>query len=215
MPRKGAHLDVGNPLRSVTPGVEADVLAVLDRTYAPLSGLRVAALAGRGETQVRTVLRRLEAHGVVEGERHGNSVVYVLNRDHLLAPAVHLMATAFDRLEHAIRTAVDSWEQPAEGVALFGSAARRDGDALSDIDLLVVRTDVVEADNDTWANQRHNLAELVDRLTGNRAQIVELSRSQLREAAASGQPLIGSLRDDAVIVTDPGAVLAGVLRRRP
>lgn len=95
-------MDVGNPLRTMIPSVDGDLLAVLDRTSAPLSGLRVAALAQRGETRVRAVLNRLEEHGLVIAERHGNTVSYVLNRDHLLAPAVHLLAGAMQRLEDRI-----------------------------------------------------------------------------------------------------------------
>lgn len=207
-------MDVSNPLRTVTPGVDADVLAVLDRTFAPLSGLRVAELAGRGETQVRTVLRRLEQHGLVNSARYGNSVMYLLNRDHLLADAVHLLASTGDRLESCVAATVGRWATPSDGVAIFGSVARRDGDANSDVDLLIVRPDAVEADEPAWSQQRHDLVGWVGRWTGNRAQVIEVSRSELLDAASTDAPLVGSLRDDAVVVSDPGGTLAGVLGRQ-
>lgn len=80
---------------------------------------------------------------------------------------------------------------------MFGSAARRDASASSDVDLLVVRMATV-ADNDpTWSEQVGSLARQVERSTGNRAHIVELSSSELRNAALQDEPLIESLRVEA------------------
>jgi len=193
-------MDLSNPLRAVAPGVESDVLAVLLRSHAPLTGARVAALAERSETQVRVVLRRLEQHGLVEAERHGQSYSYLLNREHVLVPGLEQMHRAIPTVEDLVRSAVQQWTLAPASLVLFGSAARRDGDADSDIDLLLVRDDTTDTDNDTWAGQRHALARELERWTGNTVQIVDLSESELAKAVRRNEPLIGGLRAHGVVL---------------
>jgi hypothetical protein len=204
-------MELSNPLRSVVPTVDADVLSVLARSHAPLTGLRVQQLAGRSYGQVRAVLHRLVVHGLVLHERHGSTTSYVLNRDHLLAGPVEEMAGATAALEVEIRDMVDGWPLPPSAMLVFGSFARRDGDESSDLDLLLVRPPDVEADEPRWIVQREALVQTVERRSGNRAQIVELSTSELDEAVRRDEPLVAALRRDAVVLT--GAVPA--LARRP
>jgi predicted nucleotidyltransferase len=92
-------------------------------------------------------------------------------------------------------------------MVLFGSAARRDGGDDSDIDLLLVRPDDVDADDQTWAEQRHDLAQSVERWTGNRAQIVDLSTSELAQARRRKEPPVGELQVDGIVLAgqDPRA----------
>jgi predicted nucleotidyltransferase len=83
---------------------------------------------------------------------------------------------------------------------MFGSAARRDGDADSDIDLLLVRSDDIDANAETWVTQRHELAQAVERLTGNAVQVVELSTAELAKAVRRKEPLISQLRADGIVL---------------
>ncbi|MBK5222734.1 MAG: nucleotidyltransferase domain-containing protein [Acidimicrobiia bacterium] len=85
-------------------------------------------------------------------------------------------------------------------MVLFGSAARRDGDADSDIDLLLVRDGSVHPDDETWAEQRHGLARDVERWTGNTVQIIDLSESELATAVRRNEPLISALRADGIVL---------------
>lgn len=201
-------MDLSNPLRSVAPTVEADVLAVLAHTHAPLTGLRIQELAGRSYARVRLVLRRLVEHGLVLVERHGNTNSYVLNRDHILAGPVEAMVDASSTLESEIRSVVDHNHLRPAAVVLFGSFARRSGDADSDIDILLVRPDDIDGDAPSWVAQRGLLADTVERRSGNRAQIVELSTTELDEAVAHNEPLIDSLRADGVVVAGAAPALA-------
>lgn len=197
-------MDLSNPMRAVAPGVESDVLAVLLRSHAPLTGARVAAMAERSETQVRVVLRRLEEHGLVEAERHGQSYSYLLNREHVLVPGLEQLHQAMPTVEDRVRSAVQEWTLAPATLVLFGSAARRDGDAHSDIDLLLVRDDTTNTDDETWAEQRHALARDVERWTGNTVQIVDLSESELAKAVRRNEPLISGLRGDGILLAGRG-----------
>lgn len=196
-------MDVSRPLRSVSPGVDSDVLTVLVRTHAPLTGNRVAQLAGRSYAQVRHVLRRLVAHGLVNAERYGNAVVYNLNRDHVAAGLVAGLAELHAEVEQRVRTLVEGWTMRPRALVVFGSFARRDGDENSDIDLLLVRPRGLEEDEPTWAAQRYELAQAVEGWTGNRAQIVDVAPGDLLAAADADEPLVASLVDDGQVLYGP------------
>jgi predicted nucleotidyltransferase len=193
-------MDLSNPLRAVAPGVEGDVVVVLLRSHVPLTGARVAALAERGETQVRAVLRRLEQHGVVDVERHGQSYTYLTNRDHVLVPGLEALQQAMPTVEDRVRALVAEWTLAPASVVMFGSAARRDGNADSDVDLLLVRSEAVDAEDDTWAKQRHELAQSVERWTGNTVQVIELSTAELAKASRRKEPLISELQAYGVVL---------------
>jgi len=190
-------MDWENPLRSIAATVDADVLKVLAGTHAPVTGNQLARLAGRSYAQVTAVVRRLTEDGVVLVEQHGRTYSYRLNRDHVLASGLLDMLSAPSRIENEIRELVQTWDLPPNTVALFGSAARREAVRESDVDLLVVRPDEVDPDDDAWRVHLGDLVHLVEERSGNRAQLVELSRSELADAVESREPLIGSLRLEA------------------
>lgn len=103
-------------------------------------------------------------------------------------------------IEHMLRAIVQEWTLAPVSLILFGSAARRDGNADSDIDLLLVRDDATNADDDTWAEQRHALARDAERWTGNTVQIVDLSESELAKAVGRNEPLVVGLRADGIVL---------------
>jgi predicted nucleotidyltransferase len=196
-------VDLANPFRSVAPSVEADVLAVLSRTEAALTGAGVQRMAGRSYAQVTGVLRRLVEHGLVDVEQHGRTYSYRLNREHVLAPAVEALVAAGDDVEARLRAALEEWRPQPQAVVLFGSFARRDGDAGSDIDLCLVRPDDVAEDTPAWAAQRYDLARRLERWTGNAAQMVELSVGELDTAVRRNDPLVVSLRREGRTIIGP------------
>jgi predicted nucleotidyltransferase len=103
-------------------------------------------------------------------------------------------------VEDMVRAVAQEWTLAPASLVLFGSAARRDGDADSDIDLLLVRNDATDTDDETWAGQRHTLARDLERWTGNTVQIVDLSESELAKAVRRKEPLISGLRADGIVL---------------
>lgn len=190
-------MEVQNPLRSLAPAVDADVLFALHGTHVPLTGERVAKLAGRSGTQVRQVLRRLSAEGLVLAEPVGRATTYALNREHVLAPVVDAAVRAPGATESRIAERFAAWPVPPIAAAVFGSFARRDGDAGSDLDLFLVRPDDVLDDDEAWAICRHDLAVSAEAWSGNRVQVLELSAAELTAAVEADEPLVESLRHDA------------------
>jgi predicted nucleotidyltransferase len=196
-------MDVTTPLRSIAPTVESDVLSVLTRSRVAMTGRHVQQLAGRSYAQVRDVLRRLAAQGLVDLERHGNTVTYSLNRDHVLAPAIEIASTAAGEIERRLLVALEAWLPSPTAAVTFGSFARRDGGPESDIDLLLVRPDDIPEDDAAWMAQRYDLARQLERWTGNRAQIVELTSAELDGAIDRGDDLISAVRRDGYALIGP------------
>lgn len=193
----GGEMDWENPLRSIAATVDADVLEVLAGTHASVTGNQLAGLAGRSYAQVSAVVRRLTEEGIVLVEQHGRTYSYRLNRDHILASGLLDILSAPSRIENEIRELVRAWDLPPDTVALFGSAARRQAVRQSDVDLLVVRPDDIDLENDVWRGQLGDLVVIIEERCGNRVQLVEVSRSEIADAIETGEPLIESLRREA------------------
>lgn len=112
------------------------------------------------------MLDRLVEEGLVHRAEAGRSFLYTLNREHLLAPAVEVMAEARWKLVESLRELIGGWESPTFHASLFGSAARGDGNSTSDIDLLVVRRTEIDSEDGAWSRQLDELADQVWRWTG-------------------------------------------------
>jgi hypothetical protein len=149
---------------------------------------------------VNHVLRRLVDAGIVDASSAGQATLYTLNREHVLAPAVTILSSAHRTLAGRMADLVAAWPYPPVVLALFGSAARRDGTASSDIDVLLLRPDDVPAEDQEWQVRRHGLAASMDRWSGNTTQIVEMSESEIRAAAKRKDPLVASLLEESRLV---------------
>lgn len=176
------------------------VLHALSRRASPATAaqLRRAAAAGT-EAGVRRSLERLARHGLLTAEEIGDRIVYSLNRDHVLYPAVMALVGAGEEFLRRLRREISSWPVPPVAAALYGSAARGDGDADSDIDILLVRpAGMRQREREQWTSQVHALRGLVQRWTGNRCQVTDRSLASLRRLSRASERIVGEWRNDAV-----------------
>lgn len=203
-------MNLSVPLKSVTSGLDAAVLTVLARTATPLTGRRVAALSGGSHTGVQPILERLTRQGLVLAQPGGNSVLYILNRDHLLAGPLLALTESRTAFLQRLRSHLQSWRIAPVHASLFGSLARGDGDENSDIDVLVVRPRPVDIEDAAWNSQLAETEELVHRWTGNALSWFELTEDGLSDAVARQEPVVDSWRSDAVHLA--GAPLSQLLR---
>ncbi|GAB3700923.1 nucleotidyltransferase domain-containing protein [Corynebacterium nasicanis] len=127
----------------------------------------------------------------------GRSVGYQVNRDHVLAPAVELIAAARQEFYRRLREAVDTWEPRPVALYVFGSAAREKMHTDSDIDLLVVFPDDVPDEH--IENCLTTLSENVERWTGNEPRPLLLRDS---EVVPSGV-MDNIAREGRAVVGDP------------
>lgn len=132
-------MDVSDPTRAITPSLDGPVLAVLAAAGRPLTVGEIAAQAVRGsEIGIRRSVGRLVDQGIIRATVMGRNRVHELNRDHIAAGIAELMADLRLELWRRLRAELSGWDVAPLYAAVFGSAARGDGDACSDIDLLLV-----------------------------------------------------------------------------
>ena len=196
--RGGNPVDVSSPISTIIPSLDGPVLACLAATTAPLGLAQIHRQVGHSsKSGVRQVLLRLKDNGIVSEIPGG----FVLNRLHITARAVEILADLHGELIRRIRSAVNTWKSEVLLVGLFGSAARRDGNSSSDIDILIV-------------SEAQDLKELADQLasqvtawTGNPAQIVAINRKELKRLRQAKEPIVGNWQTELVIISGDVRIL--------
>lgn len=198
-------MDLTEPASVVMSAGTVAVLRVLAGAEAPFTGRQVARLAGVSHNQVARIIDRLAAHGLVTVEPYGSANLVRLNRDHLAARAVIDLVQLRDRLTALAQSAIAAWPQPPLHASIFGSAARGDGGTTSDLDILVIRDDHVEADEPSWTDQLFETANQLRAASGNAVSWFELGPADLRRAIRAAEPIVDDWRHDSVTLYGPPA----------
>jgi len=195
-------VNLGDPTKAVTPTLDGAVLAVLARAGRPLTVGEIARESARGsEIGIRRCLARLVDQGIVRATPMGRNRVHELNREHVAAPVALVLTDLRSELWKRLRGELRRWRVSPYRAAVFGSAARGDGNDTSDIDILLVhplfpgdpevppqatvlrREEVALSTPPNWSRAEALLwNKQVDRLrakvmawTGNPAQVVDVS----------------------------------------
>ena len=148
---------------------------------------------------VRKALGRLVAQGIVDVERVGRTHQYRLNREHLAAPAISMLARQLSVLVQRLGEGLASWSSPPIYGALFGSAARGQMRPDSDLDVFLVRAD--DADLDVWEADADTLTAAAARWTGNDVRALTMTEAEV--AAANGDPVVDAvLREGLILIGD-------------
>ena len=207
-------MDLSAPLRSLIPSLESAILEVLANTESGLSATAITRLSSRGSRAGQwDALTRLVEHGLVRAEPANRGALYTLNRDHVLAPAVLTAATARREVLNRLTAGVQALRPSVVSAAIYGSFARREAHEDSDVDLLLVTSD---EGSDAWDEQVHQLQARFLAWTGNRLEVLALQTRALQRIVIAGEPLVASLRRDALTLTgtDLEALLTSARRRR-
>ncbi len=196
-------MDYVGPVETLLPGVQGKVLGVLARNDAELSMRAVARLAGVSPQQSSVVLGHLVDLGIVERRDVPPVALVRLSPDNLAAQTVAALAnlrqTALDRLAD-LATSI----RPAPAsLIVFGSFARGQAGAASDLDILVVRPAGVSGDDDGWTGSLGAWSDRARRVVGNPVNMIEVSAAELPELLGRPAPSLWS-----EIVTD-GVLLHG------
>jgi predicted nucleotidyltransferase len=204
-------MDYGQPIEVVVPGVQGRVLGVLARTEAELTMRTVARLAGVSVNRAVTVLNGLIELGVVRRRDVGSAGLVSLDRENqvarLLLALQDVRRAVIDRLQGTA-----SMIQPVPAsLVVFGSFARGEAGADSDIDVLAVRAVGVDPDDVQWNDTLGQWSELASRIAGNPVRVVTAGADELprllrrpdsiwRTAASEGTVLAGASPVDVVAV---------------
>ena len=206
-------MDLSSPISSLIPTLDAAVLEVLSGTESALGVSQIHRLTRRGaRSGIHRVLDRLTEHGLVTAEGTNLGYVYRLNRDHVLAESVLSAVGARAEFMNRLKQACEALSPNVISAALFGSTARRESGAQSDVDLLlIIKDDSVRTD--TWERQVRALEDRVVAWTGNQLEFLTLNRDHLKEAIRSGETIVVSWQEDALTLAgEPLPTLIHALR---
>lgn len=204
-------MDLGLPIRTIAPSLDSSVLTVLARTQSPLSLAQITRLADRGSRQgLALVLDRLVEHGLVTAQPAGHGSLYSLNRDHVLADAVLMALRARATIIERLTQALGAFDPPPIHASIFGSFARGDGSASSDIDVLLIASNATGLSED-WLREVRGLADHLYLWTGNRMEYIAYTEAEFEHIVARAEPIVDSWEADAITLI--GMSMTDVLRR--
>jgi predicted nucleotidyltransferase len=87
-----------------------------------------------------------------------------------------------------------------ELVIVFGSFARGDTDADSDLDVVIVRPPDIDDSDSVWSESLFTLHQDLARALGNPVNILEIGKDELERRLRSASGLWRSIRDEGVVV---------------
>ena len=188
------------PIEALIPGVQGRVLSVLTETTADLNLRTIARLADVSVAQASRVLPHLVELGLVERWELPPSSLFRLVREHAAAGPLLSLARAWDAVvEKMGRTAGDLPVVPVSAI-VFGSFARGEADAQSDIDTVLVRPSGVEESDDAWSASVEQWRDTVRRVSGNPVEVLEVRSDEIARRLHSRRQIWQDIRRDGLVV---------------
>jgi DNA-binding transcriptional ArsR family regulator len=193
-------MDFVRPIEAVIPGVQGRVLAVLAETTAELNLRTIARLSGVSHAQVSRVLPGLVELGLVERREAPPSSLFRLVPEHVAAGPLLSLARARDSaIEEMDRVAAALPVVPAS-VIVFGSFARGEADAGSDIDAVFVRPVGVDESDEAWADSVEQWRSRIYRVSGNPVEVLEVGSDEIGARLSSRRSVWRDIRRDGLVV---------------
>jgi len=174
------------------PGARGAVLAALLRTGTPLTGRQVHALVRDQHSlwSVQQSLVSLVGLGVVNSRTVGRAMVHTINEDHYTIQPLRVLLDPVTALREAVRGVVGS---NVDAVILFGSVARGEATADSDVDLVVLASP-------DW-DDRTELEDVVSARLGNDCDVLVFTPEEFSRLAATGEePVVADILSDGVLL---------------
>ena len=193
-------LDFVHPVEAVIPGAQGRVLAVLAETTAELNLRTVARLAGVSVAQVSRVMPELVALGLIERREVPPVSLFRLNREHVAAGAIVELARSRDIALERIGAVAEEMRVRPVSVIVFGSFARGEADAESDIDVVLVRPRDVPEDDDQWSAAVEHWRDRARSITGNRVEVLDVGQPEVINKLAGRASLWRDVVRDGVVV---------------
>jgi predicted nucleotidyltransferase len=182
----------GEAFGGLLPGARGAVLAALLRTGAPMTGRQVHGLV-RDQCSLWSVQQALVGFvglGLVTSREVGRAIVHTVNEDHYAIQPLRVLLDPFAALQEAVQTTAGS---NVETVILFGSVARGEAMADSDVDLVVLAVP-------DW-DGRSELEDVVRARLGNDCDVLVFTPEQFSRLAANGdEPVVAEILTDGVVL---------------
>ena len=191
-------MDFTQPVEALIPGVRGRVLGVLARTDAELTISSTARLAGVSVNRATTVVHELVALGIVERREAGAAALVRLARDNEAARGVMALASLRERVLDRLRAEALAIDPAPASLVVFGSFARGEAGAVSDIDVLVVRP--VGVVDDAWSDAIGKWVDRARTVTGNPVNLIEADEEELPRLLRRKDSVWQQIGRDAVVL---------------
>lgn len=174
------------------------VLRLLTRTRSTHTGRELARLIGQSHNATRFALEELERNGLITKQQAGRSNLYSLDEDNILFSEILLPAFKLEErlLDEVAKILSRELGKKLLDIILFGSVARGEEDACSDIDLVLVFKDGVDP-----RDVEDNVAEASLHITkkfGNQVSPVLVNRAGLERKRKARQGLWREISDTGI-----------------
>jgi len=193
-------VDFVRPIEAIVPGAQGRVLAVLAETTAELNLRTIAQLAGISQAQASRLLPDLVVLGVVERREVPPASLFRLVPEHVASQALLALARSTDTVLAEMGRLAGALPHPPVSLIVFGSFARREAEAGSDIDVVMVRPAEIDEDDDDWSASVEAWRSDVRRLTGNPVEILEVSADEAATKLAGRGQVWADIRRDGRVV---------------
>ncbi len=197
-------MDFTRPVESLLPGTIGRVLAVLAETTAELNLRTIARLADVSPAQASRVLPALVQLGLVDRREVPPSSLFRLVPEHVAAKVILSLAGSADAVLNEMGRLAEALPVDPASVVVFGSFARREAGAHSDIDVLVVRPDHIDEDDESWASSIEGWRTAVQRAAGNPVELLEVGHEEAIARMASQSELWAGIRRDGMLIHGVG-----------
>lgn len=193
-------MDFVRPIEAVIPGVQGRVLAVLAETTAELNLRTIARLSGVSHAQVSRVLPGLVELGLVERREAPPSSLFRLSPEHLAAGPLVALARSRSGLIEEMERVAEMLPIVPTSVIVFGSFARGEADAESDLDVVFVRPVSIDEYDESWADSVEQWRSRIFRVGGNAVEILEVGSDEVGARLSSRQPLWQDIRREGLVI---------------
>ncbi len=193
-------MDFRRPVEAVIPGVQGRILAVLAETTAELNLRTIARLADVSPAQASRVLPELVMLGLVERREAPPSALFALVEDNVAARAVHALSRSRETVLEELGALARHMDPSPISAIVFGSLARGEADAASDLDVVLVRPAGLGEDDEPWVASADAWRDAVLRLTGNPVRMLEIAETEVARRLRRPTALWADVIRDGVVV---------------
>ena len=193
-------MDYTRPVQALIPGAQGQILGVLAETTAQLNLTTLSRLAGVSLAQASRVLPELVHLGLVERVEAPPSALFRLMDESLVGRLVRSMTDLRYRALGAVGDCTALHKPRPELVVVFGSFARGEADADSDLDVVIVRPADIDDSDSVWAESIVTLNQDLARTLGNPVNILEVGAKELERRLKSRSELWRSIRNEGIVV---------------
>jgi DNA-binding MarR family transcriptional regulator len=201
-------MDFARPVEAIIADAQGRILATLARTTHELNLRMLAEISGVSLAHAARIVPRLVELGVVERRDVPPAVLVKLVPEHLAARAVVALSDLRHMFLEELRESARRLDPAPVNVTLFGSFARGDDDAASDVDVVIVRPLQLDEDDGTWSDSIAQWEAHVRRISGNGVNRIEIAADVLPKLMKSRRPLWQAIRREGIVLQ--GQPLIGI-----